>query len=88
MMASDRDYFADEKIIRAKDLSEARRTLYDRYKHGYMIIDQKTVPMHGLMGLFGKNELEITYRLGSARGASSRTRRPSSPRSACGPYRS
>lgn len=63
MMASDRDYFADEKIIRAKDLSEARRTLYDRYKHGYMIIDQKTVPMHGLMGLFGKNELEITYRL-------------------------
>ena len=60
-MASDNGYLEGCKTLRAKNLEEARRILFERYQKNYTIRLKRSVPKHGFSGLFGKEELEILY---------------------------
>lgn len=53
------------QTLRAKNLDEARRKLFDMYKTDYTIVDKRGVPKAGFLGIFRKDELEVTYKVKS-----------------------
>ncbi|MCR5401423.1 MAG: hypothetical protein K6E78_07475 [Treponema sp.] len=62
-MVAENTGFDGLKTIRAKNLAEARKILFGMYNYNYKICSQRSVPKNGFMGIFGKEELEVMYRI-------------------------